>query len=536
MVPYPQLTSETCLRYDDASAVQNRGLAFQMVMCPECEYREECPYRLQREQADVAEHAVATQARSIHTLPRQTERNHIILHEVPLDVISPSIIVTRGLLVVELIARQAANDARDANGREFFRHMGRVAKELDGWLCSADKSDVVPTPNPPEHIPEDVHSGLNEAVIALGLPETPAEAMRLVLSAASGGPKLVGVGADLIPDKSKAEGAVKIVCKLVRIIDTELPAGCWLSDVTADKAEIETALGRPVRDITPAGRLLLRHPVLQIIPELDVTRGRTAKSVLPLMRGLLHDLPHSRIGLLTHRRLAKELPALLSKEDRGRLVEDMVHYFGGGLSRGSNLWIKTCDGLIVLGTPRIHPNDIRLHLFRLGKVKAAGRTKEEAGWGWDYWSGVTESGQRRTVKCWHYADHDWHSAYCSLVRSELVQAIGRGRGILPEGIPVYVVTTENLAPPHDDDGRNGFPLAEEGRFAPLTDAQVRVLACLTSPSPTTTRAVAHRLGVSQRKVREHLAELVRAGRVRKVGETRGGGAGGWQALAVDAGG
>jgi FaeA-like protein len=275
---------------------------------------------------------------------------------------------------------------------------------------------------------------------------------------------------------------------------------------------------------------------LQIIPELDVTRGRTAKSVLPLMRGLLHDLPHSRIGLLTHRRLAKELPALLSKEDRGRLVEDMVHYFGGGLSRGSNLWIKTCDALIVLGTPRIHPNDIRLHLFRLGKVKAAGRTKEEAGWGWDYWSGVTESGQRRTVKCWHYADHDWHSAYCSLVRSELVQAIGRGRGILPEGIPVYVVTTENLAPPHDDDGRNGFPLVEEGRFAPLTDAQVRVLACLTSPSPTTTRAVAHRLGVSQRKVREHLAELVRAGRVRKVGETRGGGAGGWQALAVDAGG
>ena len=523
MVPYPKLTSETCLRYDEASAVQNRGLPFQMVLCPECEYREVCDYRAQREQADDAEHAVATQARSVHTLHQQRWRNHIILHEVPLDVISPSIIVSRGLLVVELIARQAANDARDANGRGFFRHMGRVAKEMEGWLCGADKSDVVPIPDPPEHIPEDVHSGLNEAIIALGLPETPAEAMRLVLSAASGGLKLVGVGVDPIPDKSKAKEAVKIVRKLVGIVRTDLPLGCWLSDATADQAEIETALGRPVRDVTPPGRLLLSHPVLQVIPERDVTRGRTAKSVLPALLGLMHDLPHRRVGLLTHRKLSKELPALLSEEDRGRLVKEMVHYFGGGLSRGSNLWIKTCDALIVLGTPRIHPSDIRLHLFRLGKVKAAARTKEEAGWGWDCWSGVTESGQRRTVKCWHYADHDWHAAYCSLVRSELIQAIGRGRGILPQGIPVYVVTTENLAPPHDDDGRNGFPLAEEGRFSPLTDSMAKVLDAMKGAGQriVTTAKVAKSLGRSVRLVLGLLTELQSAGRVKRVGQ-RGG--------------
>src|SRR5438876_907701 len=66
---------------------------------------------------------------------------------------------------------------------------------------------------------------------------------------------------------------------------------------------------------------------------------------------------------------------------------------------------------------------------------------------------------------------------CSRTRSELVQAVGRGRGILPSVIPVYLVTTENPAPPDADDGRNGYLFAE-GAFAPLTEVQARVLGRL----------------------------------------------------------
>lgn len=516
VVAYPKLTQETCERYEEATAVMGRGLAFQFVLCPDCPYREDCQYRLQREAADNAPHAVATQARSIHTLGQERRKaNLIILHEAPLEVIRPTVIVTQGLLVVELIARQAGNNAKDARDRGFYRHMGRVAKELDGWLNSADHPDVVPLPEAPAHVPAKAHKDLNDAILALGIGigKTPtAQAMQLVLAGATGGLKLVGVSVDQRPAKGNA---VNIIRKLEGVVNLDLPPGCWLNDATADRTEIEEALGRPVKDITPSGRLFRHHPVLQIIPRYDVTKARKASEVLSLLRGLLHDLPHSRIGLLTHKRLAKELPLLLESPYRERLV--MVEYFGGGMSRGSNEWIGRCDALIVLGTPRVGADAIRLHLFRLEKIKAAGRTREEAGWEWDYWSGVTESGQRRTVKCKHYADHDWHAAYCSLVRSELRQAIGRGRGILPDGIPVYVVTNEDLS-------GCGYRLAEEGRFAPLTEAQVRVLDCLWRDglrAAVKSADVARILGVSSRLVRKLLAELESARRVGRVGEKGG---------------
>ena len=53
---------------------------------------------------------------------------------------------------------------------------------------------------------------------------------------------------------------------------------------------------------------------------------------------------------------------------------------------------------------------------------------KQAGWDKDWWSGVTESGQRVTVRTSHYANHDWHRAYLNIVRGSLVQAVGRGRG------------------------------------------------------------------------------------------------------------
>jgi hypothetical protein len=143
---------------------------------------------------------------------------------------------------------------------------------------------------------------------------------------------------------------------------------------------------------------------------------------------------------------------------------------------------------------------------------------------YDYWSGVTESGKRQTVKCPHYTDHDWHRAYLSLVRGQLVQAIGRGRGILPEGIPVYVVTRENLAPPADDiDARNGFPLADEGRLGPLTEAEANVLAAMHDLRRPIVRTeeIASAMGVSTRRVRLLLSQLESSGRVIRRG-TKGG--------------
>jgi hypothetical protein len=444
------------------------------------------------------------------------------VQEAPLDLIRPSYTVAEnrnGLPVVEIIARQAEADAQSALDRAFYRHMARIAKEFHGYLYGADKPEEVPLPPPLDHEPENLHADINNALLKLTTTGHPlADAMRLVIAATCGKLSLVGVGFSEYPD---GKDKVRTVRKLTGVVRTDLPPGCWINDATADPEEIAAALGHPVKDITPKGRLLLQRPVLQIIPDRDVTRGRKPEAVLPILRGLLYDLPQERIGLLTHSTLAKRLPKLLPEADRERLVK--VHYFGGGESRGSNDWFRECDALIVLGTPRVGPEAIRERLIRLGKVKAAMMSKEEAGWGWDYWSGVTESGKRRTVKCLHYTDHDWHAAYCNIVRSELVQAIGRGRGILEDGIPVYVVSNENLAPTSHLDGRFGFPLADKGRHDSLADPEADVLRVMREQRRPiiTTKEIATALELTTQWVLKSLSELQKAGRVIRIGQ-RGG--------------
>jgi hypothetical protein len=75
IVPYPKLSSDTCEQYEEASAIVNRGLAFQLALCPKCPFREDCQYREQRQRAERAQHAVATQARGVHTLSQRASRN-----------------------------------------------------------------------------------------------------------------------------------------------------------------------------------------------------------------------------------------------------------------------------------------------------------------------------------------------------------------------------------------------------------------------------------------------------------------------------
>ena len=69
----------------------------------------------------------------------------------------------------------------------------------------------------------------------------------------------------------------------------------------------------------------------------------------------------------------------------------------------------------------------------------------------------------------------FYEEYLSLVRAELLQAIGRGRALLPNGIPVFAVTTENLG--------DVCPIADHP-YARLTQTQARALRVHSSrPSP-----------------------------------------------------
>ncbi len=469
-VAYPQLSEETCLRHDEAEKVLRYGLPVTRVLCPDCPFAEGCEYREQVKAAREAQHLVATLARAaVSAREVTTGRHYVSLHENPLDMLCPTFPVSRGLLAVELVARQAEGAAASPNDRGCYRRLAALAKDLDGWHHGSYESAEVPLPSPARHVPKTLHRDLFEAVQALGLPGVVPEAMKLALAALLG--QLVRITVELSERPTRGKDG-KQTTKLVRILTgygrTDLPASACVvfNDATATAEEIRAVTGRHVHVITPRGRLERKKRVVQVIPAGDVTMTRKAGPVADILRGVLHDLPqYRRVGLLTHQKLSHQLPRRLGEPYASRL--SLVTYFGSGLSRGSNVWPEQCDALVILGTPRVGSDAVRQHLVRLGKFEAARKTRAEVCWHRDSWTGRTESGKLRTVATPHYADPDWHAAYCSLVGAEFKQSIGRGRGILPGGIPVYVVTTEDLG---------DIALADEGRFEPLTVNQATLLS------------------------------------------------------------
>ena len=225
---------------------------------------------------------------------------------------------------------------------------------------------------------------------------------------------------------------------------------------------------------------------------------------------------------------------VLDEAFRSRIAK--VAYFHGGESCGSNHWIDECDMIIVLGTPRVPPSVVKSRLIQTGRAAASARDGE---WEPDYWSGVTTTGKRRTIRTLAYRDHDWYAAHRSIVRSELIQAVGRGRGICPNGVPVVVLSNEPL----------GFPLLDCD-IEPLSETAISVLKAiwhLSAQNPTgvcgqqpaelsaqnpiyiigncavSSLQVAGAVGLKERRVQYVLAELLQRGLVERIGKR-----GGWR--------
>jgi hypothetical protein len=434
--------------------------------------------------------------------------------------LKPNYTVNRGLKTVSDVAEQASYQATDARDRGFFRHMAIVARYLHGQYQGSNEPCAVPLPRVIGREPRDLHAALYEAATGAEQKAPPADAMRLVLAAVLCQLESIDVSINEIRGKG---GQVQLVRTITGVGKTDLPPGSTIvfSDAAASVEDYQVILGpgRPVHDITPRGRLERKHPVVQIIPQQDVTRKTGVKRVGEIIHGVLNDIPQQRVGLITHQSLHKKVVKWLGENmlygeaDVSRLTK--VSYYGNE-SRGSNDWYATCDALIIVGTPRVPPSSIRRHLLLLGKRKASRLTAAEACWHPDRWVGRTEKGTAVNVVTGHYRDPDWHAAYLSLVRGELRQAIGRGRSLLPNGIPVYAVTTENLG--------DICPVADHP-YARLTQNQATLLAflnrCSTKEQPVMTSNVARFLKVSLRRSNEVLNKLLEDGRVKRRGAKGG---------------
>jgi hypothetical protein len=491
---YPPLSEDTCMKWDEAKAVEAAGLSATAALCPDCIYRDDCTYREEMLEAMNAKHSVATQARGTVAM-KQLARNRelICLHENPQALLRPTFVSAHGLYLVDTVAKQVGYRVSEKD-KGFYTRLGQIALELDGWLHGTNENCLIdPMPEPAKHKPANLHAQIYDTLHELRWPpkmRPHPDAVRLALAATCGDLHYLAI---VVDEKRTKKGKVEFTRKLIGGSKTILPrsASVLINDATGNQEELEATTGRKIDDITPPGRLKRLHAITQI--QRDVTKNQKISPVADILRGILYDNgQYKKVGIITHQRFSRQLPKKL--KDYATQIARWSYFFSG-FSRGSNVWYGECDLLIVLGTPRVPAHAIRDHLLRIGKYEAAFRTKEETNW---------------TDK--HYGDSDWHAAYCSLVRSELMQCAGRGRGILPEGIPVIMVTTEVLGDLPD----------KHMDIPPLTLGQQRVMRGLLNDRGGRVQRNATEISrlidyVSPRRVRQILAELERAGRVERDG-------------------
>jgi hypothetical protein len=443
---YPKLDNDTCQQFEEATAVMACGLSVSGALCPTCPHKKCCGYQCGLEIVAAADHRIATHKRAELAFEGIAKGCRLVtVHEDPVSILRPMTHISVSLQDIITVASHCRTEALRWNLTEapYYWCLENAAVFLQEQLDEAEETIDLELPQFSTP-PPTADAKLWNAIKKLKL--TPnGDAMRACKALASGQVASLCVRVDIILTPG-AEAEIKR--SIIVITRTVLPstATIWLSDATADPEEIASICNLPVIDCTPGGKIVQRHPVLQI--PIDVKKSTSQAVFVKTLRAVMARYPAKRFGLICDR---NHVPAvqgtsksgeMLTEEERARISK--VEYFRGGEGRGSNTWTQECDFLIVFGTPRVPPTAIKSRLIRRGKTEAAARKPEWTAWGFDYWPGRTIGGGMQTVRTLAYRDRDWHSAYRSVVRAELQQCIGRGRSIRENGIPTVVVTTEDL--------------------------------------------------------------------------------------------
>lgn len=259
----------------------------------------------------------------------------------------------------------------------------------------------------------------------------------------------------------------------------------FVTDATCDGTQLEQLVGRwvdpsgkvdghyTVEDITPTGRLELLQTVEHY--PVDISRSTSPRKVAAIITGIVRARPHrQRVGLVL---LKTHYDRLLCPGDEPHLLPidvwdrvEVASYHGSGTDRGSNRFHKRCDLLIVIGTHRPPPREIRRRLVQLGELEAANALGT---WGSIERHAVAPDGTLTTYRGRGYAEEVWARAADSLTRATMRQSGGRGRPYNPDGCDVVICTTEGL----------GFPVVDP-ELLPVADERVdRVIAAVADACP-----------------------------------------------------
>jgi hypothetical protein len=573
---HPPLDETTCRQFGSvknpgpARLAQRAGLNVGESVCPDCRYSTGCDYQNRRNAARKADHTVATHARASNSDFHAAEGKAVVfVHEDPLDLFRPMVKVVRHspkadvpqarhlreIADLAVVAGDIARSWSDPGLVVFSQNLARAAEMLADRLESDDligpfnraaqaglPTKGLPTVEAialPDVKSEARHDDLLESVTGYAAPAPttasglrPPNADTLLFDAT--------VMTGLLPNGPAMSLAVAFTCgelkNLCAVIDSVMvggkpshhkalvgvwavqpPENCvvWLENAHTEAGHLSGIVGKPVIDRTPQGRLGYQVPPVQYADQ-DVTQRTSGGTVRGLLRKVLSLYPSAnKVGVITHN---CQLPEI-EKPDRlwsQRIVKR--EYFRSGRDRASNAWLG-CDLIVVLGTPRVPPVAVRDGLLRLGEIEAAAR---DGDFGAVRWEGRTVAGEAVWTEGKGYGDPAWAGMQNLLVREALLQAVGRGRGVTSEGVPVVVVSNEPL----------GLPLADSP-LDPVTDAEAeihRLFVGLTAQiakesniadRAVTTAQVAGSSPYEERYVRQVLSSLSSHGLLRRKG-ARGG--------------
>lgn len=534
----------------DADDAERMGFPVVKTVCPTCPHRRKCGevgYLAKIIIAQQATVAVCTHGRAEHSGFRElcANRQFVSIHENAIALLRPRCECTAAdLLLIQTLFRRLLNDPKsldwfgddlkvDDEGvpyhdqevavrrerlYDFCLHMAEIVDDLQVRLDEAEQLTewVVP---PVRSRPPGIERLLFGMCRFLGLPFR-GGAWRFVLAASAGEltSAAILVATQHASDKRKAQSHLTVAGKSLigfRYNPPSFACTTWFNDATVTADVLTSVLNHSVQNKTPPGRIELQKKAVQVLR--DITRQTLPQSVAGIIRGVLTDRPQfTRVGIITHRPHIKSILSL-EPEFRQRIVK--TSYFGSGDERSSNAWHRECDFIVVAGTPRLRPDAIRDYLIQIGRVGAAARGAE---WGPIRWIGQTESGERVTVATGGYLDAEWRQAYLDLVRASLVQAIGRGRGILADGCEVLVLSNEECGIPISDSEVTPLNLTELSVLSELKRATaVSPINTYIAKTAVSTETIASAIGLSVRRTRVILSSLDERGLVVRVGE-RGG--------------
>jgi hypothetical protein len=537
---FPPINAETCQRFGTdkrPGVAQNAGLNVGEALCPECKFAKNCTYQILREKARTARHSVCTHARaSSSAFDAIGDRSLVFIHENCIDLLRPTVRVAGSRknpgepCLADLVAvRQVAQHAsllvstwRDEKKITFFAALLQATEELANHLQPEQEETGDAPPDQPRAVrlplrdplprPQRCDSVLFRAMEDIGV-KPHGNALQLCLGHACG--ELHALA--LVTDDFYAKGGKKRLQRaLIGVWKVDPPAGAriWFEDATGNLEIISRLVEKPIQDLTPHGRLEYAVPPVQFSD--DVTRRTSGNIVRGSLRGLLTLQRNAKkVGIIAHKCHVPEIERLESFW-RNRLLR--LDYFGSGNDRGSNAWLE-CDLLIILGTPRVPPSAVRQRLIQIGTLDAAALDGQ---WGVKSWLGRNALGERVVVRGSGYTNPDWQEAHETLVADALRQALGRGRGLLTEGITVIVVSNERLGITLSD---NPLPLVKDPEAQSLQavadlsteSANSNILA----KTVVSTSDLALRRNISETQARMHLVSLTSLGLLKRKGE-RGG--------------